>query len=259
MDISCSFSLSIKRVGDAHARNVLWALAGALAATVILFASLGSIQNQCRFEDPSLLEGVTGFSGAVLGCKKLYRYYWFITSLNFVTGAYGAWIVARGFLARSRGAVLGLLVIANLLTINMTDSFLSMVDIPKWQDGPARDRVRTMIAGCIITAVFQAVSIILVGYEPNAAAPVKTEKPVAKSAPVEEVPKTEATILELSSVPAPEAAPAPAPEAAASEPVATPADDVEAPAAAPEVTPSAPEAAQEVAEPEASAVAVTVQ
>jgi hypothetical protein len=56
----------------------------------------------------------------LLSHPQLYRYYWFITALNFVTGFYGLWTVARGFLATSRGAVLGLLAIANLLTINMT-------------------------------------------------------------------------------------------------------------------------------------------
>ncbi|GIL75403.1 hypothetical protein Vretimale_8040 [Volvox reticuliferus] len=251
MDVSCGISFSIRRVSDSHARNVLWALGGTLAATVIIFASLGSIQNQCRSQDPSLLAGITGFSGAVLGCKKLYRYYWFITVLSFLTAAYGAWTTARGFLASSRGAVLGLIVIANLLTINMTDAFLSIVDVPKFQDGPARDRSRTMIAGCIITAFFQAVSIILVGLEPNAVAPCDTLEAVPKSAP-------ETTLVELASAPQPVPQPTAAPEAPAPVPVAEPvpaAADVEAP-----VAPAEAPADPVVAAPETeSAVAVEVQ
>lgn len=73
---------------------------------------------------------------------QLYRYYWFITSLAFVTAAYGLWVSATGALASSRGSVMGLLVVACLLTINMTEAFYGVMDVSKFENGTARDRSR---------------------------------------------------------------------------------------------------------------------
>jgi hypothetical protein len=143
------------------------------------------------------------------------------------------------------------------------DAFLSIVDVPKFTDGPARDRARTMIAGCIITAFFQALSILLVGWVPNA----KSAEPVpdAPAAPkaAKESPAPEPATVELASgpqaQPTPEPAPVAEPTPAAAEP--TPAavtPDVEAPAPqAEEAVPAAEAPTAPDSEP--AAVAVSVQ
>lgn len=110
------------------------------------------------------------------------------------------------------------------------DAFISIVDIPKWQNGPAHDRSRTMIAGCIMTAFFQALSIVLVGWQPNAVTPVQESPSVCR-----ETPKTEETIVELAS----QAAPIPEILAAAEPEPAPAAADVEAPVALTEEAPAA--------------------
>ncbi|KAG2443809.1 hypothetical protein HXX76_002152 [Chlamydomonas incerta] len=209
-DCSISINFSMKKQGDPHVRCVMWTLGLVVAGSIILFGALGSIQNECGNEDPTLLAGINGFSSA-LSCKKLYRYYWFITSLAFVTAVYGLWVSATGGLVSSRGSVMGLLVVACLLTINMTEAFYGVMDVSKFETGTARDRSRTMYAGCIITAVFQAFGIIVVGMEQGA-----TEEAAAK--PVKEEKKKAAKEIEVpAAAPAPIAAPAaePAPTAPA--------------------------------------------
>ncbi|GFR47472.1 hypothetical protein Agub_g9201, partial [Astrephomene gubernaculifera] len=219
MDISCGISVSFKSNKNCHVSNIMWTLAGCLASTVIIFASLGSIQNQCRNEDPDLLTDIAGFSGGVLGCKKLYRYYWFITALNLVTAVFGLWSAATGALSSRRMSILGLLVIANLLTINMTNAFYSILDIPKWQDGVGRDRSHTMVAGCIITAVFQCAAIFLVGMEECPTFSCCAESCKAKACPVE--PKEDTKPVETAPAPVAEVE-APAVPAAAEQPIEEP-------------------------------------
>ncbi|KXZ49315.1 hypothetical protein GPECTOR_22g909 [Gonium pectorale] len=241
MDCTCGISISIKRTSNSHVRNVMWALGGALASTIVIFGALGSIQNQCRNEDPALLAGINGFSMG-LSCKKLYRYYWFITALDLVASVYGLWTAATGALSANRGAVVGLVVIANLLTINMTDAFYNILDIVKFQEGTGRDRAHAMVAGCIMTAVFQAIALFLAGMDASAA----SESPAS----VEEAPKAKAVELPVA---APKAA---EPDAAAPTPEPAPAVITEAPAEAEAVAAAEPAEAEPKTE---SAVAVTVQ
>ncbi|KAG2436591.1 hypothetical protein HYH02_011528 [Chlamydomonas schloesseri] len=212
-DCSINISFSMKKQGDPHVRCVMWTLGLIVAGSIILFGALGSIQNECGNQDPTLLAGVNGFS-SVLSCKKLYRYYWFITALAFVTAIYGLWVSATGALATSRGAVMGLLVVACLLTINMTEAFYGVMGVDKFENGTARDRSRTMYAGCIITAVFQAFGIIVVGMEQGATEEAAA-KPVKEAVKQEKVAKKEIEVPAAAPAPAAEPVPAPAAEPAA--------------------------------------------
>ncbi|KAG2500582.1 hypothetical protein HYH03_001351 [Edaphochlamys debaryana] len=212
MDCSLSVSFSIKRTESSHVRCVMYCLGLALCGSIVMFGGLGALQNSCGSGDETdayALAGTNGFTGApAQGCKKLYRFYWYITSMAFVSAAVGLWIVSSGRLIKSGLSALALNVVALVLTIQMTDAFLSGLYTPKFSANPTRDRARALVAGCIITATFQAFSVFVLGMDSSAeaeadscCAPAKAIKEVPAAAPAP--------------VPAPTKAAEPAPAAVA--------------------------------------------
>jgi hypothetical protein len=79
--------------------------------------------------------------------------------------------VAGGFFAKTRQAWIGLFAVATLLYIQLSDTYLSAEDALEHYG--ARDRSRTMTAGCIMTATVNCFLLLAMGMIEDAAAPAK--------------------------------------------------------------------------------------
>lgn len=140
-------------------------IALAFCTWAVSLAGIASLQEDCTDTSAHMLgAAVNGFS-AVLGCKEIYRYYWFIVSLEFVLIAILGAFLASGNFGKARVGLVGLISVATLLYIQMTDAFLSAEDFEAFKSGSARDRLRTMIAGSLMTATANCFLILAAGYE----------------------------------------------------------------------------------------------
>lgn len=145
----------------------------------VSLAGIASIQQQCVSPWSDTLQYINGFS-AGLPCMSLFRYYWFIVCLEaaLIFGLAGA--LAAGAFAKTRLSFLGLFAVATLLYIQMTDTFLSMQSITDDSTGSLKHRVRTMVAGCIMTATVNCFLLMGLGVSEEAApAPVAESKAAA--------------------------------------------------------------------------------
>ncbi|GLI61845.1 hypothetical protein VaNZ11_004353 [Volvox africanus] len=129
----------------------------------VSLAGVASVQQQCT---PGGWSGdlgrVNGLSGG-LPCMKLFRYYWFIICLEFVLIAGLGASLATNALAKTRLSWLGLFAVATLLYIQTTDTFLTLESITDNENGSIKHRVRTMVAGSIMTATVNAILIVALG------------------------------------------------------------------------------------------------
>ncbi|KXZ42119.1 hypothetical protein GPECTOR_201g369 [Gonium pectorale] len=94
---------------------------------------------------------------------KVFRYYWFVVCIEaaLIFGLAGA--LAAGAFAKTRLSWLGLFSVATLLYIQMTDAFLGVHSMSEDWEGQAKHRVRTMVAGSIMTATVNCFLIIALG------------------------------------------------------------------------------------------------
>ncbi|GLC40733.1 hypothetical protein PLESTB_000028200 [Pleodorina starrii] len=166
LDVSCSGGFGLKY------NSVLFAvLSLAVMSATIFLGGLASLQNECH--DDGMYEGNTnalgeigGFSASVLTCKKIYRFYWFIASYQYVIGAIGLYaVLVEGKLAGLKGSLLGLYVVGTLLFIYTSNSFLNILEVPLFQSETLRDRSKTAVAGAIITATLNALTVFVTGYQ----------------------------------------------------------------------------------------------
>ncbi|GIL75568.1 hypothetical protein Vretimale_15174 [Volvox reticuliferus] len=128
----------------------------------VSLAGVASVQQQCVPEWSGVMSSVNGLSGG-LSCMKLFRYYWFIICLEFVLIAGLGASLATNALAKTRLSWLGLFAVATLLYIQTTDTFLTLESITDNNAGSIKHRVRTMVAGSIMTATVNAFLIIALG------------------------------------------------------------------------------------------------
>ncbi|GIL79717.1 hypothetical protein Vretifemale_9006, partial [Volvox reticuliferus] len=143
----------------------------AVAASTIFIGGLAALQNECHDDalykgNTNDLRGVAGFSAIALTCKKIYRFYWFIVSFEYVVAAIGFYaVLVEGKLAALKGSVQGLFIIGTLLFIYTSNSFLNVLEVPLFQSETLRDRSKTAVAGAIITATLNALTVFATGYQ----------------------------------------------------------------------------------------------
>lgn len=124
--------------------------------------------------------GVWGLS-AGLPCSKVFRFHWFIMSWELVMVALLAVATVTGKLNSMRTSLVGLFSISTLLFIEASNTFLTAesrsVTGSEFQSGQPRNRLRTIIAGSIMTATMNAIIVAVIGVkEDDSGAPVvKTE------------------------------------------------------------------------------------
>lgn len=136
----------------------------------VYLGGLASMQAQCssgNLHGAASLAGVTGLSATVLGCSQVFRYYWFICAIQFVAILGVAQCMVLKLVDRSRLAIVGFFAVVCLLYIQTTDTFLTAETVGYYNDGSARDRVRTTTAGALMTALMNFVCILVVGVEPE--------------------------------------------------------------------------------------------
>lgn len=155
----------------------------AVPAAAITFATwavyvggLASLQSDCD------VDGLTtrGLSDPMLPCSKAYRYNWFVLSWEFVIVMILAGAAVSGKLAHARTALVGLFAVGTMLYIDVSNQFLNGQSIDYYTDGTPLHRIRTVTAGAIMTALMNAVVILIVGYADGIDKPVaeKAENPV---------------------------------------------------------------------------------
>ncbi|GLC35507.1 hypothetical protein PLESTB_000200000 [Pleodorina starrii] len=141
----------------------------------VSLAGIASVQQACAPGWDTGLAGINGFSVG-LSCMSLFRYYWFIViiELCLIVGL-GASLATTAF-AKTRFSWLGLFAVATLLYIQMTDTFLTMQSVSDDMDGSIKHRVRTLVAGGIMTATVNCMLIIALGTNPVAEEPAAESK-----------------------------------------------------------------------------------
>ncbi|EFJ50260.1 hypothetical protein VOLCADRAFT_104076 [Volvox carteri f. nagariensis] len=148
------------------ANSVILGLTALVFCTwAVSLAGIASVQQQCAVGWSGILSGVNGLS-AGLSCMKLFRYYWFIICLEFVLIVGLGASLASNALAKTRLSWLGLFAVATLLYIQTTDTFLTLESITDDASGSIKHRVRTMVAGSIMTATVNAILIVALGTSP---------------------------------------------------------------------------------------------
>jgi len=158
---------AIKEVSLPRAR-LLWAtVLLAFASWVVSIGSLATLQEACIGDATNGSGGygtTRGFSSSVLSCAKIYRFYWFIVAFEIVVLLGAALAHSMNVFSKYRVAVIGLMSIATLLYIEMTDAFLTGKDKPRYVADELEDRALSMIAGCIMTATANFFFLLVAGY-----------------------------------------------------------------------------------------------
>ncbi|GLC35437.1 hypothetical protein PLESTB_000207200 [Pleodorina starrii] len=132
----------------------------------VSLAGIASVQQQCTSDWSSLLSGINGFTTG-LPCMSFFRYYWFIIVIEFCLIVGLGVALASGAYAKTRLSWLGLFSVATLLYIQTADTFLSMDSLAADWEGSIKHRVRTMIAGSIMTATVNCMVIVALGMVPE--------------------------------------------------------------------------------------------
>jgi hypothetical protein len=85
-------------------------------------------------------------------------------ALEFALIAFLLITVASGYLHHWRMAIVGLFSIATVLFIDTTNTFLNAQQLPQYQGGQWRNRLRTLIAGALMTATVNALIVLFAGW-----------------------------------------------------------------------------------------------
>jgi len=100
----------------------------------------------------------------VLSCEKVYRYWWFVVALELVIIISLIVVAATGALRSQRAAWIGLLAVATVLYISMTEAFYTAELTAEAQaNGELGPRGRTTTAGALMTSVMNCIIIIALG------------------------------------------------------------------------------------------------
>ncbi|KAG2483059.1 hypothetical protein HYH03_018042 [Edaphochlamys debaryana] len=149
----------------ASSQIVLGLTALCFCTWAVSLAGIASIQDKC---EPSWGDWLVQFNGFSynLPCSQLFRYYWFIVSLQFALIVGLGVAAAGGMYSKTRLSWLGLFSVVTLLYISMSDTFLSVQYVSDDQ-GSIKNRVRTMIAGSIMTATVDCMLLFALGMTPE--------------------------------------------------------------------------------------------
>mmetsp|Transcript_8714 Transcript_8714/g.18541 ORF Transcript_8714/g.18541 Transcript_8714/m.18541 type:complete len:188 (+) Transcript_8714:107-670(+) len=181
-EVKFAISLGLTSAKDTWSKWLSGALAITAGAWIVSVGGLGAMQDEVA-GDMSMVQGVWGFS-QVVPPSKVYSYYWFVIALEFVTLSTALWILATNSLKTHRGVVVGLFTISTLLYIQFSNAFLGVQAANEGAEDaayPTRDRLRATIAGAIMTAAMNAISVFMFGYECNDATAAQPEVNVAVS------------------------------------------------------------------------------
>ena len=99
----------------------------------------------------------------------MYRYYWFIVGFEIVLILATALAHSLNKFRKYRFALIGLFIVATLLYIEMTDSFLTGTEKSRYAVDELQDRANAMVAGCIINSVANFYFLLVAGWEDEAA------------------------------------------------------------------------------------------
>jgi hypothetical protein len=138
----------------------------------VSLAGLASVQDKCESGwSDALGLAINGYSTG-LACYSFFRYYWFIVSLEVCLIFGLAGVLASGAYAKFRNSFLGLFCVATLLYIQMSDTSLTTDTLTAdAAQSQIKNRVRTWIAGSIMTATVNCFLIIALGMTESDAAP----------------------------------------------------------------------------------------
>lgn len=134
----------------------------AFATWVVSLAGIASLQADCNTADFTELYAVRGFS-STLGCSNLFRFYWFIVALQGFLVFALAIALATGLIARTRMGWIAWFTVATLLYILMADTFLTARSLAAFSGGQLKNRMRTMAAGAIMTAIADMLLLMALG------------------------------------------------------------------------------------------------
>lgn len=185
LEVECSFSCRPNK-GIGQTNLMLGALATA-ATTIVAWGGLSSLQNTLHGYDRTVisyaLSGVYGFTPLAsrnpdvgldsitdpaeikILAQDVFRYYWFHLSWNIIVVTALIVILALGKLPKFRGTLVGLFSVGTLLYIQASDAFLSANDNDVFLEDPRKDRMRTTVAGFIMTAALNAIMVLFLGWE----------------------------------------------------------------------------------------------
>lgn len=153
----------------------------ALAGWAVYVGGLAALQHQCDdyevgevvpgdvFGNTAYLNGVSGFSSAVLPCSKVYRWSWFCMAFELVSilGLLIATVMGR--LWHARLAFLAMFAVCTLLFMLQTERFLTVTSVnvvsPGYEGGVWEDRAWCTFAGCIILVVSNILIILAIGID----------------------------------------------------------------------------------------------
>jgi len=170
--IELSFNAQIKDVNLPRSRILWTAVLFMFAGWVTTIGSLATLQEACietAADGNGGYNGVRGFSSSILTCTKVYRYYWFIVGFEIVLILATALAHSLNKFRKYRFALIGLFIVATLLYIEMTDSFLTGTQKSRYAVDELQDRANAMVAGCIINSVANFYFLLVAGWEDEAA------------------------------------------------------------------------------------------
>ncbi|PNH06364.1 hypothetical protein TSOC_007284, partial [Tetrabaena socialis] len=139
----------------------------------VSLAGIAALQDECEPGWSTDLAGINGLSSG-LPCMKLFRYYWFIVSLEAALIFGLAIAMAAGALTKTRLGWMALFGVATLLYIQMTDTFLTMWSLTESAEGALKHRTRTMVAGALMTSAVNCMLLFALGMSPEEAVHVPT-------------------------------------------------------------------------------------
>jgi len=124
----------------------------AFCGWVVFTAGLAAMQHDCPASGgaTSGIAAIRGYS-SVLGCNRLFRYYWWIMAYEFVIIIGATSAVASPIFHQNKLLWIALFTIAAMLYIQASDTFLTTTETGYW-NGPGYHRSACTAAGAIITA-----------------------------------------------------------------------------------------------------------
>lgn len=147
----------------------------AFAAWAVSLGGLASLQDDCQ---PGWSDGLSSIRGVSAGlpCYRVFRYYWFIISAEFVAVVGLIIAVVGGHYPKTRQSFLGLFAIVSLLYIQTADTFYTITNTEL--TGQLKHRANTMAAGSIMVAALNCLLVLALGLAPSEAAEANEHKSV---------------------------------------------------------------------------------
>lgn len=166
------------------AKMLLPLAALAFATWAVYLGGLAAVQSDCDTDNALTRPVVMALS---IPCSKAYRIWWFYMALEFVLFVTLAMTVVSGKVPQWRMSIIGLFAIATVLFIETSNDWLNALQMPAYdsesplyQGNTVRTRVRTLVAGAIMTATVNGLIVAMAGCtEGDSEAPAAAPKEAA--------------------------------------------------------------------------------